>query len=630
MKKVFSIFIFSSFFISAFSQNADSLKQSSSKYFLKMSNELLDNSSLNTYIKQDTSIKRIINYFPENFPYSISLSNRKMFFNSPFRIGFNSGYDYLDLFGYNKDAILYYDTRIPYTELFVLFGSKKEQFFRLLHTQNIRKNWNVAVSMLRLRSEGFYQRQNCTDNNLSISTNYRSKNKRYALLSDIYFSGIKTDENGGITNDTAFESTPFINKKTIQIALADARSRRGTQGFYLNQFWYFGKQKHSSPTSLHNTEKDTTSLSDTVAQKSKTFDKKSFLSYSFNINDSWFVYDDKDTASGFYKNIFFDSTKTLDSSNVRNVENKISFNKGICNLSAEHQTIFFKQNTSDTSFYNYILSLKVFPLRYAPDIYGNYIIYGHQRGDYDLNINLSIDKFFPKKPNFPMLPLYYTIKKITAPEIFSSYSSNNFKWKKDFEKVFLQTAGLRFYQGGNNYSEKNFHFDFCFSLISNYIFLDTNILPKQFLGNIQIITASAEKTFRLKKFSFYNKITYQSVSENILRLPEFSTKHSFYFDDKWFNKMMNVQLGFNISFYTSYFADAYMPALGQYYLQNEKKIGSYPFIDFFLNMKIKHANIFFKIEHINSGIYGENYYFTPHYPAPDRSFKVGIKWLFFE
>jgi hypothetical protein len=92
---------------------------------------------------------------------------------------------------------------------------------------------------------------------------------------------------------------------------------------------------------------------------------------------------------------------------------------------------------------------------------------------------------------------------------------------------------------------------------------------------------------------------------------------------------MEVQIGFDVSFYSSYYADAYMPALGQYYLQNRKLIGNYPFIDFFFNMKVKHANIFFKSEHVNSGFMGA-YYLAPHIPAPDRSFKVGIRWMFYD
>jgi hypothetical protein len=116
----------------------------------------------------------------------------------------------------------------------------------------------------------------------------------------------------------------------------------------------------------------------------------------------------------------------------------------------------------------------------------------------------------------------------------------------------------------------------------------------------------------------------------VIRLPQFVTNHSLYYEDKWFSKVMDIQVGIDVSFYTLYYADAYMPALGLYYLQNGKEIGNYPFVDFFFNMKVKHANIFFKSEHVNSGLMGAIYYLAPHIPAPDRSIKVGIRWMFYD
>ena len=60
----------------------------------------------------------------------------------------------------SNDSIKYFRTRTPYTELFLEIGQGKEQFFKLIHSQNITKQWNVALNILRANSEGIYQRQN--------------------------------------------------------------------------------------------------------------------------------------------------------------------------------------------------------------------------------------------------------------------------------------------------------------------------------------------------------------------------------------------------------------------------------------------------------------------------------------
>jgi len=57
-------------------------------------------------------------------------------------------------------------------------------------------------------------------------------------------------------------------------------------------------------------------------------------------------------------------------------------------------------------------------------------------------------------------------------------------------------------------------------------------------------------------------------------------------------------------------------------------VGNYPFIDFFINARIKPVRIFIKIDHITQGYLGNNYTLTPGYLQNDRAFKFGINWLF--
>ena len=58
---------------------------------------------------------------------------------------------------------------------------------------------------------------------------------------------------------------------------------------------------------------------------------------------------------------------------------------------------------------------------------------------------------------------------------------------------------------------------------------------------------------------------------------------------------MEIQLGLDIFYFTSYYGDAYMPALGMFYIQNKKQIGNYPFADIFFNFKVKRARVFLKV-----------------------------------
>lgn len=577
----------------------------------------------------DTSLNNIQKYFPNNFPYGLGLVNRKLSYAVSPEIGFQSGLPNRDWFGYNRKETKYYRTRTPYTEVFALFGMKKEQLARLLHTQNITRQWNIAFNMLRLRSEGFYNRQSCTDNNISLSSNYTSKNNHYSLLANGSISSVKTDENGGIGSEDAFENNLFENKKLLSVNLTSARTRRGNREFTVSQFLHFGKKDTT------NTEINSAQVNDSVLRYKII--PKSFLAYSFHAGDNWFVYEDGNPAAGFYQNIFYDSTKTLDSVFIQSIENSIAWGyRGFCvSIKNELSRIQERQNNSaipvlmDSTLNNSFASVsfeKSFILWKA-----NYCFYGQNKNDLLLYVE---GRLSPTKHS--RLSIITKVSETVPSFISQRYSSNHFYWMNDYEKTFF--AG-----GEVKYSDEKYKFSVHGSLseIENYIFwisessiilMDSTNFPIAFFSaqsDAMIYSVCAEKKIHISKFHFNNKITWQQGTEDVIHLPQFVTEHSLYYESRWFKKAVDVQLGFDVTYFSFYYADAYMPALGLYYLQDKKKIGNYPYIDFFFSMKIKRARIFFKTEHINSGFTGA-YYLAPNYPAPDRSFKVGIKWVFFD
>ncbi|MDQ3191448.1 MAG: putative porin, partial [Bacteroidota bacterium] len=68
---------------------------------------------------------------------------------------------------------------------------------------------------------------------------------------------------------------------------------------------------------------------------------------------------------------------------------------------------------------------------------------------------------------------------------------------------------------------------------------------------------------------------------------------------------------------------------GQFFLQDEQFQGNYPLIDFFVNMRIKQARVFFKIDHLNETPFNREFFILPGYPAGERAFRVGISWIFY-
>jgi len=140
-----------------------------------------------------------------------------------------------------------------------------------------------------------------------------------------------------------------------------------------------------------------------------------------------------------------------------------------------------------------------------------------------------------------------------------------------------------------------------------------------------------KKDFTFFNWHLNNSILYQYVPDStIIRLPEYVLEHSLYYENDLFKKAMRLQIGASVYFVSNYFSDKYMPATGQFYLQDDKQYGNYPFIDFFINARVKAVRIFFKIDHLNSGWMGNKYQMTPSYPMNDRAFKLGISWRFYD
>jgi len=82
--------------------------------------------------------------------------------------------------------------------------------------------------------------------------------------------------------------------------------------------------------------------------------------------------------------------------------------------------------------------------------------------------------------------------------------------------------------------------------------------------------------------------------------------------------------------HTPYYAMKYMPATGRYFNQSETQIGNYPYINVFLNLKVKRTRIFIMGDHLNSGLMGYEYFLVPNYPLNIRMIRYGLAWTFYD
>lgn len=160
------------------------------------------------------------------------------------------------------------------------------------------------------------------------------------------------------------------------------------------------------------------------------------------------------------------------------------------------------------------------------------------------------------------------------------------------------------------------------------------VTPMQESGGINLLTAQLEQNFRLGILNWENQFTYQhSSKESVLPVPAFNAYTNLYIKFKVV-KVLNVDLGADMRYFTSYEAPDYSPYMGQYTVQgngeNNVKIGNYPIVNVYANVHIKHTRFFVMMSHINAGQGDKNYFFAPHYPMNERVFRIGVSWNFFK
>jgi hypothetical protein len=98
-------------------------------------------------------------------------------------------------------------------------------------------------------------------------------------------------------------------------------------------------------------------------------------------------------------------------------------------------------------------------------------------------------------------------------------------------------------------------------------------------------------------------------------------------ENRVFKKSTLGQIGFDLRYLSGTEGLAYNPVLANYFLSNGV-INNYPYLDFFLNFKVSTFKLFFKVEHLNAGLIGNNYFTLTNLPMHDRAIRIGINWTF--
>ncbi len=608
-----------------------------SKSVRRISEKDLTDDSL-VFHKIDTSIDGKERYSPL-YPYNdyrinlgaLGLPQKQLIpeFGEP--IGFNNGQQVLSIYLLQPEDLYYYRSKSPYTQLAYMTAKKTEQWFSLIHVQNINPRLNIGLQYYREGSQGFYQGQVVDNLNLAFFAWYQSKNYRYNLISSLVFNSLNAQINGGILGDSVFTAVNHTQHIYLNGILNGAQTT-------WNQFDYYLKQVYN--------------IGHIDSIKDKKFRAMEILpliqaKYTLHFKKSSYNYSDPLLGSpdfNYYPNIFLDSTITNDIIQQNTLENEFGLalfghgnlkKEGSFKISGAHldasikdQNVHYQQNGKiDSNLNNIILhSNGSYNLsdRLNVEINGDYNLIGSNHGDYLLKANASL--------NFGDLGALRGLASIQSNQpdfIYDHYSSNSYRWDFRFSKVKIEKL-----IGAYENSLLHFKISAEINLINGFTYFagaaNQIVFPSQFSNQIRIVRFKVEKTFNFHHFGLQLYGLYQQNNEPlIVRSPKTYAFGSLYYQNTLV-KVLRLRLGFESFFYgNSYYYD-YAPGLQQFFTYTNSQYGNYPVVNAFLVAGLKRVKLTLKYDYINQGLPKGGYYTIHNYPASDGVLKFGVSWNFYD
>lgn len=517
--------------------------------------------------------------------------------------------------------IHYYNVPTPYSDLYFKSVMEQGQNLDAFVSLNTSRNLNFSVGYKGLRSLGKYRNQLSSTGNFRFITSYNTTDRRYYLKAHITAQDILNQENGGIANLSEFEDGEDIFKERARLEtyFEDAKSLLKGNRFFVDHKFRLSKSNPNSLVLLHQftfenkffdfsmsaSERFGQSYSSNISNKTRynrMYNKVGVAYSNERLGDFQFFVDD------YNYNYFYYRTVTLANQNV--VPNKN--NDRINTWGAQ---------------YNYQKNKWKGSLLFSNSITNQSLANIEANVRYALNEKTT---FSAKYQNMNKLPdLNYQLYQ-------SNYVAYN--WYNSFknEKInnFEVEAQTQWFDASFQYTVLNDHLFFA---NTNPVYNEQGIAeqllvkPYQYDQTINYMSVKATKDIKFWRMGFDTTLLYQKVDQanDILNVPELTTRNTLYYSDYYFKKALFIQTGVTLNYFTKYKANDYNPLLGEFYIQNQKEIGDFPMLDFFINAKIRTFRVFLKAEHFNSSFTGTKYYTAPNYPYRDFMVRFGVIWNFF-
>ena len=572
---------------------------------------------------------------------------------------------FTDPYSFSYDTpgtVKYTNTKSPFTNLtYYKLGSSRraEEQFKAYFAVNVNKRLGFGFDIDYIYGRGQFQNQSTAQFNGNLFTYYHGD--KYEMHFNFINNNYKVTENGGISDDRYIthplemaDGKRVYKSYEIQTNLQDIWNKNTGYHAFLSHRYNLGFYKDESSendTIVKEVFVPVTSFIHTVKVDMNT---RRYISQNDKQNREYF-------QNNYLGNDSTDMTKYMSVKNTVGISLREGFNKwakaGLTAfVSFEHRRFSmtdsingtpgqfmrdYKENTLSVG--GQLIKSQGKTIHY--DVLGEIAVLGEDIGQF--NIEGKGDLNFRLFNDTVRLDANAYIKNIKPTFYYRHFHSKHYWWDNDLSMITRTKL-----EGKLSIDRWRTQLQAGVENITNYTYLDNtsvgytssndtgtktyknDVAVRQNAGNIQVFSAKLRQDFKLGILHLDNEVVYQKSSNStILPLPDLVLYHNLYIRAGLAKKVLTVELGADVRYFTQYYAPDYAPAIGQFYLQNPEtryKLGGYPLVNGYLNIHLKRTRIFVMMYNLVQGTGERSYIFAPHYPLNPKAFKFGISWNFFD
>ena len=536
----------------------------------------------------------------------------------------------------------FFNTTTPFSTVAYKKGfitGHEENDIDFLFTGNLNRRMNVGVEMDYLSSVGHYANTAGKLFRGSVWASYTGGH--YSVHGAFGWSQLRSFDNGGLQDVSQLNSS--LNAEDLPVRLNAMTAYRYLSGYLHNQYAItMDREYHDSIEVIedgHRVFRDTVKVE---------YIPLMTFSHIFETNNSNRRYLEKTANQGFYDNIYCDSTKTNDTTDVLTIRNTVAVT--FCeayNTKLKFGATVYAMNECQRFLRDSIPYDSIYDYKWTNNTYvggaihkhsganvhfgveGQVCVLGYKIGEFDVHGKLET-KF--KAGKYPLILAARAYAKSEVPSWYlQHYHANHVQWDNNFGFTYRFLGGATVAYPTQWIKPR---VDFSFENQTNPIYVSaSDWKPYQYKGSVQILTGNVGLDLTTPWINLENCAVIQhSTNDSVLPVPLVILQHRLYYHGTWF-RALDAQIGVDLRYFTRYHAPVLCPATGMFATQQQTEIGNYPWINVYANFYVRSIRLrfFAHYQHLNHLFMGKStdYLTMPGYPTNRDVFRAGLAWHFY-